>query len=83
MTKLQAVQSACDYWEELGKEGGGLWEGDGEDVFCWFADCYSNTAAGSLHADCCNILGEVQCFVCFPSDPGPCPVEPNNASFSP
>jgi len=32
MTKLQAVQSACDSWEELGKEGGGLWEGDGEDV---------------------------------------------------
>ena len=51
--------------------------------FCWFADCYSNTAAGSLHADCCTILGEVQCFVCFPSDPGPCPVEPNNAALLP
>jgi len=29
--KLQAVQSAYDGWEELGKEGGGVWEGDGED----------------------------------------------------
>ena len=29
--KLQAVQSAYGIWEELGKEGGGVWEGDGED----------------------------------------------------
>ena len=29
--KLQAVQSAYDGWEELGKEGGGVWEGDGKD----------------------------------------------------
>ena len=65
----------------VGKKGGGLWEGDAG----WgcFADCYSNTAAGSLHADCCNILGEVQCFVCFPSDPRPCPVELNNAALLP
>ena len=29
--KLQAVQCAYGIWEELGKEGGGVWEGDGED----------------------------------------------------